>query len=142
MGCDVRADDRGTTVLREGPLRGIDVDMVDMSDLVPTLAVVAPFAHTRTTIRGVGFIRAKESDRLGDLCRELQRAGIGACETDDGLIVEPGPPHGAVLGTHHDHRLAMAFALLGLYVEGIEIEDPDVVSKSWPEYWTMLEELG
>lgn len=141
MGCEVRVDGSGTTVLRFGPLRGIDIDMVDMSDLVPTLAVVAPFAHTRTTIRGVGFIRHKESDRLGDLCAELRSTGIDARETDDGLVVEPGPPHGAVLGTHHDHRLAMAFALLGLYVDGIEIEDPAVVSKSWPGYWSMLEGL-
>ena len=141
MGCDVYADAHGTTVLRDGPLRGIDIDMVDMSDLVPTLAVVAPFAHTRTTIRGVGFIRRKESDRLGDLCAGLRRAGVDARETDDGLVIEPGPPHGAVLATHHDHRLAMAFALLGLYVAGIEIEDPGVVSKSWPGYWSMLEEL-
>jgi len=141
MGCDVYADDRGTTVLRDGPLRGIDIDMVDMSDLVPTLAVVAPFAHTRTTIRGVGFIRRKESDRLGDLCAELRRAGVEARETEDGLVIEPGPPHGALLATHHDHRLAMSFALLGLYVEGIEIQDPGVVSKSWPGYWSMLEEL-
>jgi len=142
MGCEVRADERGTTVLREGPLRGIDIDMVDMSDLVPTLAVVAPFAHSRTTIRGVGFIRRKESDRLGDLCAELRRTGIDARETSDGLVIEPGPPHGAVLATHHDHRLAMAFGLLGLVADGIEVEDPDVVSKSWPDYWTMLEALA
>lgn len=142
MGCWVDRDELGTTVHRDGPLRGLDVDMVDMSDLVPTLAVVAPFAHTRTRIRGVGFIRAKESDRLGDLCAELRRTGIGATETDDGLEIEPGPPHGARLGTHHDHRLAMAFGLLGLYVPGIEIEDPDVVTKSWPAYWSMLEDLA
>jgi 3-phosphoshikimate 1-carboxyvinyltransferase len=142
MGCDVHADDRGTTVMRDGALRGIDIDMVDMSDLVPTLAVAAPFAHTRTTIRGVGFIRRKESDRLGDLCAELRRTGIDARETDDGLVIEPGPPHGARLGTHHDHRLAMAFGLLGLVADGIEVDDPDVVSKSWPGYWTMLEELA
>jgi 3-phosphoshikimate 1-carboxyvinyltransferase len=142
MGCEVWADHHGTTVLRKGPLRGIDIDMVDLSDLVPTLSVVAPFAHTRTTIRGVGFIRAKESDRIGDLCDELRRAGVDARETADGLVIEPGPPHSARMGTHHDHRLAMAFSLLGLYVDGIEIEDPDVVSKSWPGYWEMLEALG
>ena len=142
MGCWIERDDLGTTVRRDGPLRGLDIDMVDMSDLVPTLAVVAPFAHTRTRIRGVGFIRAKESDRLGDLCAELRRAGVLATETADGLEVEPGPPHGARLGTHHDHRLAMAFGLLGLYVPGIEVEDPGVVSKSWPAYWAMLDELA
>jgi 3-phosphoshikimate 1-carboxyvinyltransferase len=141
MGCDVVVNDRGTTVTREGFLRGIDVDMVDLSDLVPTLAAVAPFAHTATTIRGVGFIRGKESDRLGDLCRELRAAGVDATETDDGLQVRPGVPHAARLGTHHDHRLAMSFGLLGLAVDGIEIEDPGVVSKSWPSFWHELEDL-
>ena len=141
MGCEVIVNDRGTTVTREGHLRGIDVDMVDLSDLVPTLAVVAPFAHTPTTVRGVGFIRGKESDRLGDLCRELRTAGVDATETDDGLHVRPGVPHAARLGTHHDHRLAMAFGLLGLVVDGIDIEDPAVVSKSWPGFWDVLEDL-
>ncbi len=141
MGCEVVQNATGTTVTREGPLRGLDIDMVDMSDLVPTLAVVAAFATTPTTIRGVGFIRAKESDRLGDLCAELRRAGVRAAETDDGLVVQPGPPSAAVLYTHHDHRLAMAFALLGLVADGVEIDDPGVVSKSWPDYWQMLEEL-
>ncbi|MFN8022291.1 MAG: 3-phosphoshikimate 1-carboxyvinyltransferase [Acidimicrobiales bacterium] len=141
MGCEVVVNERGTTLSRHGALRGIDIDMVDLSDLVPTLAVVAPFAVTRTTIRGVGFIRGKESDRLGDLCRELRSAGVRATETDDGLVIEPGIPHAARLATHHDHRLAMSFALLGLVIDGIEIDDPDVVSKSWPEYWTMLEDL-
>ena len=142
MGCEVVVNDQGTTVTRDGPLRGIDIDMVDMSDLVPTLAVVAPFAHTATTIRGVGFIRGKESDRLGDLCRELRSAGVRATETEDGLRIEPGMPHGARLGTHHDHRLAMSFALLGLVTDGIEVVDPAVVSKSWPGFWQMLEELA
>jgi 3-phosphoshikimate 1-carboxyvinyltransferase len=142
MGCEVVQNATGTTVTREGPLRGLDIDMVDMSDLVPTLAVVAAFATTPTTIRGVGFIRAKESDRLGDLCAELQAAGVRASETDDGLVVQPGAPSPALLHTHHDHRLAMAFALLGLVADGIEIDDPGVVSKSWPDYWQMLEDLG
>ena len=142
MGCDVVQNATGTTVTREGPLRGLDIDMVDMSDLVPTLAVVAAFATTPTTIRGVGFIRAKESDRLGDLCRELRAAGVRATETDDGLVVQPGAPSPALLHTHHDHRLAMAYALLGLVADGIEIDDPGVVSKSWPDYWQMLEDLG
>jgi 3-phosphoshikimate 1-carboxyvinyltransferase len=141
MGCDVVQTEMGTTVTREGPLRGVDIDMVDMSDLVPTLAVVAPFAVTPTTIRGVGFIRGKESDRIGDLCRELRRAGVGADEHDDGLTVHPGVPAPARLRTHDDHRLAMSFALLGLVAEGIVIEDPSVVSKSWPGYWAMLEGL-
>jgi 3-phosphoshikimate 1-carboxyvinyltransferase len=142
MGCDVIQDDEGTTVSRSGPLKGIDVDMVDLSDLVPTLAAVALFAVGPTRLRGVGFIRSKESDRLGDLATELRRLGAGVTETDDGLAIEPSDLHGSRIGTHHDHRLAMAFGLIGLRIPGVEIDDPDVVSKSWPGYWAMLGRLG
>lgn len=142
MGCEVVTTAAGTTVTREGPLRGITIDMVDLSDLVPTLAVVAPFAHTPTMITGVGFIRGKESDRIGDLCAELRRCGVVAEELPDGLRIMPGMPHAAAVDTHHDHRLAMALALMGLVVDGIEVVDPGVVSKSWPGYWTMLEALS
>jgi 3-phosphoshikimate 1-carboxyvinyltransferase len=141
MGCEVHQDDEGTTVTRTRQLRGIDVDMVDLSDLVPTLAAVAPFASGKTDIRGVGFIRNKESDRITDLCHELRRAGIDAVDNPNGLVVHASTPHSATLATHHDHRLAMAFALVGLGASGIIVEDPDVVSKSWPDFWTMIEGL-
>ncbi len=141
MGCTSRRGEHSTVVESGERLDGIDIDMVDLSDLVPTLAVVAAFAATPTRVRGVGFIRAKESDRLGDLCSELRRLGAKAGETDDGLTIEPSDLHGSRLATHHDHRLAMAFGLIGLRVAGIEIDDPDVVTKSWPGYWKMLEGL-
>ena len=140
MGCAVTRDTTGTSVSRGADLHGIDIDMADLSDLVPTLAAVAPFASTATTITGVGFIRAKESDRLGDLATELRAIGADISVTADGLRIEPaGPLHGADLGTHHDHRLAMAFGVLGAAVDGIGVADPDVVSKSWPGYWTVRE---
>jgi len=141
MGCEVVQDETGTTVSRHGDLRGIEINMVDLSDLVPTLAAVGVFAQGPVTIHGVGFIRNKESDRLSDLCRELRKAGVDAADDADGLVVRPGTPHTATLGTHHDHRLAMAFALVGLGASGIVIEDPDVVSKSWPDFWDMIEGL-
>jgi 3-phosphoshikimate 1-carboxyvinyltransferase len=141
MGCSVVAGASDTVVMRrrDTPLRGIDVDMSDISDLVPTLAVVATQAVTPTRISGVGFIRGKESDRLGDLAGELRKTGAVVTVEPDGLLVEPTDQlHGARLETHHDHRLAMAFGLLGLVVDGIEIVDPSVVSKSWPSYWDAL----
>ncbi len=142
MGCEVERDGRSTRVRRTGPLRGLDVDMADVSDLVPTLAVVAAVATTPSRVRGVGFIRHKESDRLGDLAAELRSAGVDIDETDDGLDIRPsaGSLRAARLATHHDHRLAMAFGMLATLVEGIEIEDPGVVSKSWPGFWGMLDE--
>lgn len=141
MGCEVNQDNRGTTVSRTGPLHGVSINMVDLSDLVPTLAAVGAFADGPTDIHGVGFIRNKESDRLTDLCSELRKAGIDAVDNPDGLVVQPSTPHTATLGTHHDHRLAMAFALVGLGASGIIVEDPDVVSKSWPDFWSMIEGL-
>ena len=91
MGCTVDDDGAGSPFVRDpaAPLRGIDVDMADVSDLVPTLAAVAVTASTATTISGVGFIRGKESDRLGDLAAELGRAGAAVTVLDDGLRIEP-----------------------------------------------------
>lgn len=141
MGCSVTQNDKATTVTRVGPLRGLAINMVEMSDLVPTLAAVAAFAEGATEIHGVGFIRNKESDRLGDLCRELRRTGVGAVDTGDGLIVTPAPMQMATLETHNDHRLAMAFALVGLGASGMVVDEPEVVSKSWPGFWSMIEGL-
>lgn len=143
MGCQVDWGPDSVTVRRqlENPLRGIDVDLVDMSDLVPTVAVVALFAGETSRIRGVGFIRHKESDRLGDLAVELEKCGAKVAVMDDGLVIDPAPLHGARLATHHDHRLAMAFAVLGGRVAGVEVEDPGVVSKSWPGYWQAREAM-
>jgi 3-phosphoshikimate 1-carboxyvinyltransferase len=143
MGCHVDDAAGALDVTRDprSPLRGIDVDLRDTSDLVPTLAAVAATASTATRIRGVGFIRAKESDRLGDLAAELARTGAAVTVEDDGLVIGPGRLHGARLDPHDDHRLAMAFGVLGTVVDGIEVSDPGVVSKSWPEYWSVRDEI-
>ena len=143
MGCRVERGLTSISVHRDldRPLRGIDIDMVDVSDLVPTVAVVALFAAEGSRIRGVGFIRAKESDRLGDLARELSKTGASVVETDDGLIVQPSAIHGAHLETHHDHRLAMGFSVLAGRIAGVSIDDPSVVSKSWPGFWSVREQM-
>jgi len=143
MGCQVDYQSSGVTVARDRgtELQGVEIDMSGMSDLVPTLAVVAMFAKTPTRIGGVGFIREKESDRIGDLARELRKVGGVVEVTDDGLIVSPSATHSGVVDTHHDHRLAMALALVGLVRDGVQINDPEVVSKSWPSYFEMISEL-
>jgi len=143
MGCDVEYQSSGVTVSRDTNtvLQGIEIDMSDMSDLVPTLAVVAMFAKTPTRIMGVGFIREKESDRLGDLALEMRKVGGVVDVTDDGLVVSPSAIHFGVVDTHHDHRLAMALALVGLVCDGVQVNDPEVVSKSWPNYFEMISEL-
>ena len=140
MGCDVSESHEGLSLNRdrERPLRGVDVNMSQISDCVPTLAVIAMFAETPTQISGVGFIRDKESDRLGDLIGELRKLGANVSETQDGMVIQPGVLHGANLETHHDHRLAMAFALIQREVDGVIVNDPEVVSKSWPRYFDVL----
>lgn len=140
MGCDVSESPEGLKLSRqkEKPLRGLEVNMSQISDCVPTLAVVALFAETPTRISGVGFIRNKESDRIGDLISELRKLGANVSETADGMVIAPGALHGATLETHHDHRLAMAFALIQHEVDGVVVNNPEVVSKSWPNYFDVL----
>lgn len=144
MGCGITQTRDRLSVESGGTLRGVDVDMADISDLVPTLAVVAACADSTTRIRGVGFIRDKESDRLGDLATELRVLGVDVDEVDDGLDVRPSLDRlrGGRVDTHHDHRLAMAFGVLGSRVAGVEVADPDVVTKSWPGFWSMLATIG
>ena len=144
MGCESAIGDVATRVRGTPSLRGIDVDMADVSDLVPTLAAVAAFAESPTHIRGVGFIRNKESDRLGDLASGLRTIGCQAEVTNDGIVISPSVPEsyrGARLATHHDHRLAMAWSLLALRVPGIVLDDPTVVTKSWPDWWSVRASL-
>ena len=144
MGCTTRTTDRSLEVTSSGSLHGIEINMADMSDLVPTLAVVAAFADSPTRITGVGFIRQKESDRIGDLVNGLKMVGCDAVEEDDGILIRPvheSQMHGAELLTHDDHRLAMAWSLLALRISGIVIDDPEVVSKSWPEWWDVRSSL-
>jgi 3-phosphoshikimate 1-carboxyvinyltransferase len=117
------------------------VDLADLSDTAQTLAVVAPFASSPTTITGIGFIRGKETDRIGAVVTELRRCGIDAEELPDGLRVHPGTPSPATVSTYDDHRMAMSFALLGLRAPGISIADPGCVAKTFPGYWRALEDL-
>ena len=141
MGAAVDWQPDSITVRGTGTLRGIDVDLADFSDTAQTLAVVAAFADSPVGLRGIGFIRKKETDRIGNTVRELVRAGISAEERPDGFVVHPGTPQPARIETYDDHRMAMSFAVLGLAVPGIEIADPDCVAKTFPEFWTTLETM-
>jgi 3-phosphoshikimate 1-carboxyvinyltransferase len=141
MGAVVDRDAGSTTVRSGGALHGIDVDLRDLSDTVPTLAAVAVFADSPTTIRGVGFIRGKESDRIAAVVSELRRCGIEAEEQEEGLMIVPGQPRPARIETYDDHRIAMAFALIGLRVPGISIADPGCVAKTFPTYFEALDKL-
>jgi 3-phosphoshikimate 1-carboxyvinyltransferase len=143
MGAHVDRGATRTTVTGTGELRGVEVDMSQLSDTAPTLAVVAAFADGPTRITGIGFIRGKESDRVGDVVAELRRLGVDAEEEPDGLTIRPagGALREATVQTYDDHRMAMAFALAGLRSEGVQIADPGCVAKTFPGYWRLLDEL-
>ncbi len=141
MGAEVVVDGQGTEVRGTGVLRGIDVDLGTMSDTAQTLAAVAVFADRPTRITGIGFIRAKETDRIAAVVTELRRLGIDAREESDGVLIHPGTPQPGTVATYDDHRMAMSFALLGLRVPGIRIADPGCVAKTFPGYFEVLDRL-
>jgi 3-phosphoshikimate 1-carboxyvinyltransferase len=140
MGCRVERGSNSITVVGR-PLRGIDVDMNAISDTVQTLAVVAAFAEGPTTIRNVGHIRHKETDRLAAVSTELRKLGVKVSETADGLYIEPGPLKPATIETYNDHRMAMSFAVAGLKVPGIRLMNPGCVEKTYPRYFDDLARL-
>jgi cytidylate kinase len=112
-----------------------------ISDTAPTIAAIAPLAGGPTTLHGIGFIRAKETDRIAAVVTELRRLGVDAIEEDDGLTVRPGAVHGGVVRTYDDHRMAMSFSVLGLKVPGVVIDEADVVDKTFPRFFDVLEQL-
>ncbi|MEW6218431.1 MAG: 3-phosphoshikimate 1-carboxyvinyltransferase [Thermodesulfobacteriota bacterium] len=145
MGCRVMHEGRGVTVFGPPVLRGIDVDMGDWPDVVPTLAVVAARARGRTVIRNVAHLRIKESDRLHAMAVELGKLGVRVEELPDGLVIEGSaggatPLAGATIETYNDHRIAMSFAVASLFVPGVRITGDACVAKSFPDFWSRFEE--
>jgi 3-phosphoshikimate 1-carboxyvinyltransferase len=140
MGCRVTRGSDWIEVLG-GELRGIEMDMNEMPDLVPTLAITAAFAQGKTAIQNIGHLRFKESDRLHALAVELSKMGIRIKEGEDRLEIEGGKPHGAEIETYDDHRMAMSFAVAGLAVPGVKIKGERCVDKSFPEFWKVLHKL-
>jgi 3-phosphoshikimate 1-carboxyvinyltransferase len=141
MGCMVEMRTSQTAVIG-GRLHGIDADLADLSDTVPTLAVVACFADSPTRIRNVKHIRRKETDRIAALVTELRKSGVAVKEFEDGLLIEPGPMRSAAFDTYNDHRMAMSLSLLGLRVPGIVIRDPGCTAKTYPEFFSDLTRLA
>lgn len=145
MGCRVTASDAGLTVAAptDGVLRGIDVDLNHMPDTVQTLAVAAAFADTPTTIRNVANLRIKETDRISALTAELAKIGARVEPRADGLTIQPAAaPIAATIDTYDDHRMAMSFALAGLRIDGVRIRDAGCVSKSYPAFFDVLDNLA
>ena len=138
MGAQCHATDGAITVTGTGQLSGGEFVMRDISDTMPTLAAIAPFADGPVTITGVGNVRVKESDRLEAMAVNLRACGI-RCETGpDWITVHPGQPHGAHIACYADHRIAMACSLIGLRTPGITLDDPQCVAKTCPDFHRLL----
>ena len=142
MGCVVaQTEDTTAVTASDDSLRPVDIDLRGCPDGALAVAMACLFADGRSTLRGLGSLRHKESDRLVALAAEIERVGAEVEMGEDYLAITPRPLRAARIETYGDHRMAMSFALVGLVVEGIEISDPGVVGKTWPQYWKFLQNL-
>jgi 3-phosphoshikimate 1-carboxyvinyltransferase len=141
MGAEVNITEEYTEVRgpANGDLRGVDLNMGPISDTAQTLAAIAPFASSPTTIRGVGHARLKETDRVAALATELRRLGQDVDEFPDGLRITPRPVQPVAVDTYDDHRMAMSFAVAALRAPGIRLRDPGCVAKTFPEFFDVLD---
>ena len=143
MGCTVTETNNHLLITNYSLLRGLDVDMRDIPDTAQTLAAIAPFASSPTRIRGIASARVKETDRVHATCTELARLGVRVEEHEDGMTIYPCEKFiPATIQTYNDHRMAMAFSLIGLRVPGVTIENPACVSKTFPGFFEVLKQLS
>ncbi len=142
MGCRVETDDRHIRVVGARRLAPLDADLADISDTFPTLAVCCAFADGESTLVGLAHTRVQESDRIGAVATELARLGAAVTELPDGVRISPRALRAGVVEAHDDHRIAMAFALIGLRVDGVAVADPDCVAKTFPDYFAVLSSLA
>lgn len=147
MGCTVERGSNGITVIGPTKLKGVEVNMGDCPDIVPTLAVVASQAQGRTVISNIAHLRIKECDRLHVMVKELTKLGVRIQELPDSMIVygltaDTPPLCGAEIETYNDHRIAMSFAVAGLVVPGVKIMSEECVVKSFPDFWQRFDHLS
>ena len=145
MGCEVSQKDGGVTVSGPEKLEAIEVDMGDMPDVAPTLAVVAAFAQGTTTINNIAHLRIKECDRISAVVSELRKLGVDIEEEPSRMRIHGKSGHhdyhGATLETYEDHRMAMCFAVAGLRIPGVIITGESCVAKSFPDFWERFDLL-
>ena len=147
MGCHVElyADGKDYTLEVQGPepggLRGLRLDMSDIGELTPTVAALAALATTETELTGIAHLRGHETDRLAALTREINNLGGDCEELPDGLRIRPATLHGGTWASYDDHRMATAGAILGLVVEGVEVENIGTTAKTLPGFEVMWDEM-
>ncbi|MSP78953.1 MAG: 3-phosphoshikimate 1-carboxyvinyltransferase [Dehalococcoidia bacterium] len=142
MGCTVQENAEGVTVIGPKKLRALTVNMGDISDTAMTLACIAPYADGVTEIQGIGNIRLKESDRITAVASGLKAMGVQVEDGRDYIRVYPSTPRGASIETFDDHRIAMAFSVMGLVTPGVVIQNPACVSKTCPEFFDLFESMS
>ena len=139
MGATVTLEN-GTLTVKGGPeIRGADFD--ETSELAPTVAALCALATGPSRLTGIAHLRGHETDRLAALAAEINRLGGDAEETADGLIIRPATLHPGVVHSYADHRMATAGAILGLAVQGVQVEDIATTSKTMPEFPQMWEAM-
>lgn len=144
MGCVVRKNilQKWIEVQGTNKLHGIDINMNSNPDIAQTLTIVAAFSKGKTLITGLNNLKFKETDRIEAPKKELIKMGIKVASNLNSLQIIGGKPHGALIDTHGDHRMAMSFAVAGAKIDGVKINNPMVVNKSFPGFWEKIESLG
>lgn len=141
LGSEIKFEGNDLIITGNG-VKTLNVDMENCPDQAQTLAVLLAFAKGRSTIMGIRSLRVKETERVLALQTELLKMGIKTESTIDSLTIFGGDPKSAEIDTYNDHRMAMAFALAGTVLDGMVINNPEVVTKTFPDFWEKLERVG
>jgi len=140
MGADISSG-RDSISVKNSVLKAVNADLSDCIDLLPTISMLAALAEGTSEFTGIGTARLKESDRVRSVKEELKKTGIRVKERKDSLLISGGYPKNVLIDSHNDHRIAMAFSILGA-ARGIEIAGAECVSKTFPGYWSELASAG
>ena len=134
MGAKIEFVGNDLKISGTGKIHGIDIDLHDVGELTPSIAAVAALADSPSSLRGIGHLRLHETDRLAALATELNALGGDVDEEESALHISPAPLHGGIFHTYDDHRLATAGAMIGLAINGIEVENIATTQKTLPDF--------
>ena len=143
FGATVTRDNRGLTVdggpgiVGGRPIRGVSLDLSTGGELAPSLIALAALADSPSTFTGIAHLRGHETDRLAALVTEINRLGGNSTELPDGIHLEPAPLHGGEWQSYHDHRMATAGAIIGLAVDGVDVDNIGTTAKTLPDFPAM-----
>jgi 3-phosphoshikimate 1-carboxyvinyltransferase len=141
MGATVLVSPDAVTVSGNGRVRPVDLDLRDLGELTPTVTALLLVADGASRLRGIGYLRGHETDRLAALATDAERIGGRIDVTEDGLVVTPGPLRADEWRSHHDHRMATAGAILGLVVPGLTVDDIGATAKTMPEFPSLWQQM-